>query len=707
MSGLRHSVSLRWNEVAEDSYLENAYSLIIGISEYKDPRIPGLKYTHADAEGIFKLLTDPKKLGLSKDKIKILLDRDATQFNIKNAISSWLFKNADEDSVVFIFYAGHGGVEEDRLGLEKDHLAKYLLPYDTVLEDFYSSALSNRDFNELLLTIRSKKLVIFMDSCYSGGVSERKARDVKIAEDPYQKLAEGKGRIVIAASQPDQRSYEDSKIGHGVFTYNLLEALSGKADLDNDGYVTVLDAYKYVQDTVPRDAMKMAGGKQEPILRGDITKDFVISIDRERFAKIEKEKVLEEKLGRLQNFYDDGKLSGKQYEYLREILKIEPGELKDKNKKIVKRINDLLSGNISIPTFLEDLEGLEPELFVIPEKKRLEQERLRRQREEEDRIQREKEREKAAKEAQLKAQEMANRLEQERLQRLREEEERAQREREEKERIEGEKEQPGVKREEKGPSYNKLLVATSVLVILLLGYWMMAPGATNAPENLKPTPSLTPKITPIVSSIPIATVVPMPIATPIPAQNSLLTPSLKRLNVVTEVFNNDVGAAATAGLERTGYGQAFENGYYYVVDWQEDKYVAVNGKIDKLAKLILDQQKIPRDDGTYYIERKTLGVKETWDIGGGWTLTANAIDAKATPRLAWLVLSKDGVEKDSMIISEKRIYTYVEKSLAGESDVPLFVSYVDRIFAGVTSDVVQFEYTWVISPDVTTIRAGD
>ncbi len=95
--------------MAKGGDIEKAYALIIGISEYKDPDIPGLKYTHADAESIFKLLTDPKKLGLSKDKIKILLDRDATQFNIKNAISSWLFKNADEDSKVFIFFAGHGG----------------------------------------------------------------------------------------------------------------------------------------------------------------------------------------------------------------------------------------------------------------------------------------------------------------------------------------------------------------------------------------------------------------------------------------------------------------------------------------------------------------------------------------------------------------------------------------------------------------------
>ncbi|MCJ7721326.1 caspase family protein [Candidatus Bathyarchaeota archaeon] len=349
------------------------------------------------------------------------------------------------------------GIEKDLCGIEKDKLAKYLLPFDSVVDNIFASAISNRDFNGLLLAIKSKKLVIFMDSCYSGGVSERGARDVKIMDDPYQKLAEGEGRLVIAASQPNQLSYENSEIEHGVFTDNLLKALSGAADWDNDGYVKVLDAWKYLQETVPKDAMKLAGEIQEPILRGDIKKDFVISIDRERFEKIEKEKVLEEKLGKLDAFYDEGNLSGKQYEYLRALLKIDPGELKDKNKKIVKRINDLLSGNISITTFLENLEVFEPELFGIPEKKRQEKDRQKVLREEEEHKAREKQlekerrnieaREKAAKEAQ----EIANRLEQENLQRQKEEEERAQKDREEKKRIAEEKEPLGVQQEEKGP----------------------------------------------------------------------------------------------------------------------------------------------------------------------------------------------------------------------------------------------------------------
>ncbi len=213
------------------------------------------------------------------------------------------------------------------------------------------------------------------------------------------------------------------------------------------------------------------------------------------------------KLGVLQEFYDNEKLSGKQYEYLRAILKIDPVELKDKNKKIVKRINDLLSGNISIPTFLEDLNGLEPELFGIAGKKRQEQERLRRQKEEEERNQREK----AAIEAQLNAQEMANRLEQERLQRQREEEERAQREREEEEHIAEEKEQERIHREEKGPSYNKLLAMASVLGILLLGYWMIVQGLNNSSKIPDKTQSIPTAV--VTTAYPITTT-PIPTAQP-------------------------------------------------------------------------------------------------------------------------------------------------------------------------------------------------
>jgi S-layer protein (TIGR01567 family) len=179
----------------------------------------------------------------------------------------------------------------------------------------------------------------------------------------------------------------------------------------------------------------------------------------------------------------------------------------------------------------------------------------------------------------------------------------------------------------------------------------------------------------------------------------------KMLKVVSEQFNSSGTDAAAAGLDRTGSGQAFFGGNYYIIGWQAQPYVALNSKVDKLAPLVIEQ-------GTAASEKKTLQVGETWDVGGGWTLTANSIDAKATPRQVWLTLSKDGVKKDDKVLSSgaggaKPIYTYTEKSLAGETDVPLFVTYVDSVFAGATSDMVQLRYTWAVSTSVTQVKSSD
>src|SRR3989304_399780 len=115
--------------------------------------------------------------------------------------------------------------------------------------------------------------------------------------------------------------------------------------------------------------------------------------------------------------------------------------------------------------------------------------------------------------------------------------------------------------------------------------------------------------------------------------------------------------------------------------------IALNNNPDKLADLIIDH-------GVSAADRITLTVGETWRAGG-WALTAQSIDART--KNVWLVLSFAGVKLDDRIVAEGDVYTYVEKSIAGESDVPLFVTYTDAVFSGATTDVVQLRYTWVVS----------
>lgn len=140
--------------------------------------------------------------------------------------------------------------------------------------------------------------------------------------------------------------------------------------------------------------------------------------------------------------------------------------------------------------------------------------------------------------------------------------------------------------------------------------------------------------------------------------------------------------------------------HYAKIGWQAEPYVALNGKAKKLVKLVIEQ-------GKAAVEKKTLTTGEKWDVGKGWTLMAQSVDAKASPRQVWLVLSKDGVKKDDKIAYMNQVYTYVEKSIGGESDVPLFVTNIDSIFSGATADMVQLRYTWAVDTSVIEVKSGD
>lgn len=142
---------------------------------------------------------------------------------------------------------------------------------------------------------------------------------------------------------------------------------------------------------------------------------------------------------------------------------------------------------------------------------------------------------------------------------------------------------------------------------------------------------------------------------------------------------------------------SFPNGQYYILGWQAQPYIAVKAKANKLSKVIIEQ-------GTDDI--KTLKVGETWDMGDGYTLMPQSIDSRAIPRQVWFVLSKEGIKLDDKVIAQGEAYVYTP-NIAGETAVPIFVTYVESVFTGATSDAVQLKYTWLTSSTVTEIKAGD
>jgi len=216
------------------------WGLIIGINEYKDETVQRLRFAAADAQGVFDLLTDLERGGFERANVKLLLNREATREAIILALTA-LETEAGPEDTVFVYFGGHG--------LE-DGGASYLVPCDANVGILQDTAISLDRFNESLARCRAARKVIVLDACHSGALEGR--RDAGLMSEDFQRrvFLEAKGRIVLSSCGYRESSYEWPEQGHGVFTYYLLEALGGAADLDNDRLVTADEAARYTCDKV-------------------------------------------------------------------------------------------------------------------------------------------------------------------------------------------------------------------------------------------------------------------------------------------------------------------------------------------------------------------------------------------------------------------------------------------------------------------------
>jgi hypothetical protein len=238
------------------------YLAAIGINRYRDSAVPALKYAEADAHAVAGYFRD--HLGVPPENIFTLVGKEATARNIKKLLGVTLRRKAGPNDQVVIYYAGHGVPEFDTTLADGDQVEKYLLPWDGEVDALYATAVPMREVDYLSQRFASDRVVFALDTCFSGSASVRDTRARTLPEkvglrsygrqldDAFlRRMAEAKGKIILTASGINEPSHEIDELGHGAFTYYLLEGLRGQADLDGDGIVGVLEVYKYLNNKVP------------------------------------------------------------------------------------------------------------------------------------------------------------------------------------------------------------------------------------------------------------------------------------------------------------------------------------------------------------------------------------------------------------------------------------------------------------------------
>jgi len=232
------------------------WAVIIGVSKYKDSRIPCLRYASKDALSLYNWLISENGGRYSPSRVKLLADESATTRNIKNALFGWL-KQAIAEDMVIVYFAGHGSPPSPD---EPENL--FLLSYDTDFDMISSTGFPMWDVETALKRfIKAERVVVIADACHAGGVGSafiqgRRAITIKpTTATALQSLTNvGKGIAVITASDDKQLSQEGKQWGggHGVFTYHLLNGLKGEADYNNDNLVTLGELIPYLSQSVRR-----------------------------------------------------------------------------------------------------------------------------------------------------------------------------------------------------------------------------------------------------------------------------------------------------------------------------------------------------------------------------------------------------------------------------------------------------------------------
>lgn len=246
-----------------------AVAIIVGIEEYA--YAPRAEFAADDARLFYDFATNV--LGISSARVHLLLDADATERNVKRALTQWLPARVIPGSTTaFIFFAGHGmsAPDGDRF---------FLLPRDGDPELLEDTAIDRSELLSLMADVGVSRTVAMIDACYSGlgrGEAELAAglRPIRLVPSETE-VPENVTLLTAADLDEVSGSFPDAH--HGLFSYYLMRGLEGAADEapfgDGDRTITASELFAYLRANVARQA-ELSGRNQNPQLSG--TGDVVL-----------------------------------------------------------------------------------------------------------------------------------------------------------------------------------------------------------------------------------------------------------------------------------------------------------------------------------------------------------------------------------------------------------------------------------------------
>ena len=200
------------------------YAVIVGLGQYQTPWPgwgDGLSFDTKETVSVFV-----DSLDVPEGHTLLLQDELATQTDVEAALALWLPKRVTKDSIVFFYFAGHA-----RASAKTGEI--FLIPYDSTLQSSQFRLISLRLLQTRLLKLGARLVVVIIEAPVAMGAMAQNSTSRGATPNWIGNLDEssniGTGTIIQVSRRSPMSQARQS----------LLSGLTGKADRDDDGTVTV------------------------------------------------------------------------------------------------------------------------------------------------------------------------------------------------------------------------------------------------------------------------------------------------------------------------------------------------------------------------------------------------------------------------------------------------------------------------------------
>lgn len=217
-------------------------ALVVATAAYTDESLRQLRAPAQDATELGDVLADPKIGGFTVTRV---IDQPAQ--DVRLAVEDFLTDRRPQDLLV-VYLSCHGLIDSRR--------RLYFAATDTRKNRLAATGVGAEWLLDQMEDCRARRQLVILDCCFSGAFAQgaKGESNLGLGERFH---GQGRGRVVLTASRGSEYSFEGEPLAGSaaptgsVFTSALVAGIrTGAADADNDGFISVDDAYTYAFDSI-------------------------------------------------------------------------------------------------------------------------------------------------------------------------------------------------------------------------------------------------------------------------------------------------------------------------------------------------------------------------------------------------------------------------------------------------------------------------